>query len=88
MRKIKKELHVICRLKDSKVLYEYKGKKYQLSAQYRKVKTELSKSKRAGLFLKRVTVTMSGEPIIIVFVKGYSEPEESMVKGKKKKKEP
>jgi hypothetical protein len=31
---------------------------------------------------------MSGEPIIIVFVKGYSEPEESMVKGKKKKKEP
>ena len=31
---------------------------------------------------------MSGEPIIIVFVKGYNEPEESMAKGKKKKKEP
>lgn len=31
---------------------------------------------------------MSGDPIIIVFVKGYNEPEESAVKGKKKKKEP
>ena len=88
IRKVKKEFHVICRLKNSKVLYEYKGKKYQLSALYQKVKTALSKSKRTGLFLKRVTVTMSGEPVIIVFAKGYNEPEESMVKGKKKNKEP
>jgi hypothetical protein len=88
IRKVKKELHVICRLKDSKVLYEYKGKKYQLSALYQKVKKELSKSKRTGLLLKRVKVTMSGEPIIIVFVKGYSQPEESEVKGRKKKKAP
>lgn len=86
IRKIKKELHVICRLKDSKVLYEYKGKKYRLSALYQQVKKELSKSKRTGLLLKRVTVTMSGEPIIIVFVKGYNEPEETEAKGKKKKK--
>ena len=86
--KIKKELHVICRLKDSKVLYEYKGNKYRLSALYQKVKKDLSKSKRTGLFLKKVKVTMSGDPIIIVFVKGYNEPEESAVKGKKNKKEP
>jgi hypothetical protein len=88
IRKIKKELHVICRLKDSKVLYEYKGKKYQLSALYQKVKMQLGKSKRTGLFLKRVKVTMAGDPIIIVFVKGYHEPEASEVKGKKKEKEP
>jgi hypothetical protein len=88
IRKVKKELHVICRLKDSKVLYEYKGKKYQLSALYQKVKKELSKSKRTGLLLKKVRVTTSGEPIIIVFVKGYNEPEETEVKGKKKKKAP
>jgi hypothetical protein len=89
IRNIKKELHVICRLKDSKVLYEYKGKKYRLSALYQKVKKELRKSLRTGLLLKRVKVTMSGgsEPIIIVFVKGYNEPEESAVKGKKKQKE-
>lgn len=83
--KIKKELHVICRLKDSKVLYEYKGKKYQLSALYQKVKMEFSKSKRTGLLLKRVKVIMAGDPIIIVFVKGYNEPETSETKGKRKK---
>jgi hypothetical protein len=83
---IKKELHVICRLKDSKVLYEYKGNKYRLSALYQKVKKDLRKSKRIGLRLKRVKVTMSdsNKPIIIVFAKGYNEPEESVVKGKKK----
>ena len=86
--KIQKGLHVICRLKDSKVLYEYKGKKYRLSALYQKVKKDLSKNKRTGLFLKKVRVTMSGKPVIIVFVKGYNEPEESTVKGKKKSKEP
>ena len=86
--KIKKELHVICRLKDSKVLYEYKGKKYRLSVLYQKVKKDLSKSKRTGLFLKKIHVTMSASPVIIVFVKGYNEPEESTVEGKKKIKEP
>ena len=90
IRKIKKELHVICRLKDSKVLYEFKGSKYRLSALYRKVKKDLRRSKRTGLLLKRVKVTLSGsgDPITIVFVKGYNEPEESEVKGRKKHKEP
>jgi hypothetical protein len=85
---IKKELHVICRLKDSKVLYEYKGKKYQLSALYQKVKRKLSRSKRTGLFLKKVNVTMSGESIITVFVKSNHEPEASEIKAKRKEKEP
>lgn len=90
IRKIKKELHVICRLKDSKVLYEYKGSKYRLSALYQKMKKDLRKSKRTGLLVKRLKVTMSGsvDPIIIVFVRGYIEPEDSEVKGKKKQKEP
>jgi len=90
IRKIKKELHVICRLKDSKVQYEYRGKKYRLSALYQKVKKDFKKSKRTGLFLKRVTVTMPGsdDPILIVFVKGYKEPEESETKGKKVQTEP
>ena len=86
VRKIKKELHVICRLKDSKVLYEYQGKEYRLSSLYQKVKMQLYKSKRTGLLIKRVTVTMSGEPIIIVFAKGYSDPDSSQAKGKKKSK--
>ena len=37
--KIKKSIHVICRLKDSNVQYEYKGKNYKLSALYKKVKS-------------------------------------------------
>jgi hypothetical protein len=60
----------------------------KLDLALRMIERAVSNGLQAGLFLKRVTVTMSGEPIIIVFVKGYSEPEESMVKGKKKKKEP
>jgi hypothetical protein len=51
---------------------------------------ELKKSKRSGLALKRVKVIMTGsdETIIIVFVKGYNEHEESLLKGKRKQKEP
>ena len=90
IRNIHHKLHVICRLKDSKVLYEYKGKKYRLSALYQHVKKDLRKSNRTGLLLKRVKVIMPGsdQPAIIVFAKGYNEPEESSVKGKRKQKEP
>lgn len=90
IRKIRKNLHVICRLKDSKVLYEYKGRKYRLSALYQKVKKEFKKSQRTELFLKRVKVNMPGNdaPVIIVFAKGYNEPEASDIKGKKKQKTP
>ena len=90
IRKINKTLHVICRLKDTKVLYDYKGKKYRLSELYQKVKSGLKKDSRTGLLLKRIIVTLPGsnENVLIVFSKGYREPEEDTVKGSKKVKEP
>jgi hypothetical protein len=90
IRQINDDLHVICRLKDSKVLYEYKGKKYRLSELYQKVKASIRKDSRTGLYLKRVTVQLSDsvEPVVIVFAKGYHEPDNDEVKGKKKDKEP
>ncbi len=68
---------MICRLKDSKTKYEYQCKKYRLSALYQKVKNQFQKSKRTGLLLKRVTVTMPGSAqlVVIVFAKGYQEVE-------------
>lgn len=88
IRKIDEALHVICRLKDTKVLYGYKGKTYRLSELYQKVKSGLKKDSRTGLLLKRVTVTYPGSDAeaVIVFSKGYQEPENS-VKGEKKQKE-
>ena len=90
IRQINDDLHVICRLKNTKVLYEYKGKKYRLSELYQKVKGSIRKDSRTGLYLKRVTVTLSNsvEPLVIVFAKGYHEPDEDEVKGKKKEKAP
>ena len=90
IRKISNDLHVICRLKESKVLYEYKGKKYRLSELYQKVKSGLKKDLRTGLLLKRVTVKLpsSNELAVIVFSKGYCEPEDDTIKGNKKAKEP
>jgi len=88
--KIKKSIHVICRLKDSNVQYEYKGKKYKLSALYQKVKSQLKKDKRTGLLLKRVSVKLpqSDQTAVIIFSRGYCEPEIDKPKGSKKKKEP
>ena len=90
IRDIKKSIHVICRLKDSNVQYEYNGKKYKLSALYQKVKSQLKKDKRTGLLLKRVTVKLpqSDETAVILFSRGYCEPEIDKPKGSKKKKEP
>jgi ubiquitin len=89
IRQIKDSIHVICRLKDTKVQYEYEGKKYQLSQLYQKVKHQLKDDKRSGLRLKRVRVKLpqSDETAVIVFSKGYREPEIDTVKGKKKKKQ-
>ena len=89
IRKTSSHLHVICRLKDSKVLYEYKEKRYRLSDLYGKVKSTLKKNYRTGLLLRRVTVKLSNsdEEAVIVFAKGYHEPEDDTVKGKKKDKE-
>jgi len=90
IRDIKKGPHVICRLKDSKTQFVYQGKKYRLSALYQKVKGQLRKSKRTGLLIKRVTVKMPNDdkPVVIVFAKGYSEPETESIKGKKQKLQP
>jgi len=89
IREISQQLHVICRLKNSKTHYEYKAKKYQLCDLYRKVKLTLKKDSRTGLIIKRVTVRLPGseQDAVIVFAKGYHEPEEDTVKGKKKDKE-
>jgi len=86
IRKISDNLHVICRLKDSKVLYEYNGRAYRLSELYQKVKSGLKKDSRTGLLLKRVTVKLpkSEDKAVIVFSKGYHEPEDDTVKGRKK----
>lgn len=83
-------LHVICRLKDSRVLYEYQGKTYRLSDLYQKVKSRLRKDVRSGLLLTRVLVRLpeSNEEVVIVFCKGYQEPEDETIKGKKKGKSP
>ena len=85
-----KSIHVICRLKDSKVKYEYQGKAYQLSELYQKTKHGLRKDHRTGLVLKRVTVLLPGskDKAVIVFSRGYCEPQVDEPKGKKKEKEP
>jgi hypothetical protein len=81
---------VICRLKDTKVLYEYKGTNYRLSELYRRVKGSIKKDSRTGLYLTRVTVALSGsdEPVVVVFAKGYREPDQDEIKGKNRDKEP
>jgi hypothetical protein len=86
--KIKEGLHVICCLKNNHINYLYKGKKYNLSERYQKVKHQLKKDKRTDLFLKRVTVKLPefDQTVVIIFSKGYREPELDDSKGKKKKK--
>ena len=89
IRNIHRGIHVVCRLKNSNVRYEYKGRKYRLSKLYQKVRNGFRKDIRTGLLLKRITVTLpdSDDPMVIVFSKGYKEPALETVKGKKKEKE-
>jgi hypothetical protein len=49
----------------------------------------MKKDSRTDLCLKRVTVELSGfvEPLLIVFAKGYQEPDDG-INGKKRDKEP
>jgi len=90
IRKINDSIHVICRLKVSKIKYLYMDKYYTLSELYYKVKDRFKKDKRTGLLLARIAVKLpkSEEKVAIVFSKGYREPELDDVKGKKKQKEP
>jgi hypothetical protein len=87
---IKGHLHVVCRVKDSKTLYKSKDKGYRLSELYRKEKPAFKKNRRMGLVLPRVNVKLPGseEQAVIVFSKGYCEPEDDAIKGKMKDKEP
>ncbi len=88
IRSIKKSIHVICRLKNNRIKYEYHGKRYNLSEIYQKVKNGFKKDRKTGLLLKRVKVKLinSGEEALIIFSKGYREPEVDTVAGRKKKK--
>lgn len=81
---------MICQLKDSKVKYQYRGKAYQLSELYQKIKHDLREDSRTGLLLKRVMVLFLGsdQKAVIIFSKGYCEPQINETKGKKKKNEP
>ncbi|MDM8549562.1 transposase, partial [Desulfobacterales bacterium HSG2] len=82
-----KGIHVICRLKNSKVRYLYKGGLYTLAQLYKKVGKQFGKDKKTGLLLARITVRLpdSDEDVVIVFSKGYKEPGDDTVTGGKKK---
>jgi hypothetical protein len=88
IRSIKKSIHVICRLKNNRIKYEYQGRHYNLSEIYQKVKTDLKKDRKTGLLLKRVKVKLinSGEEALVLFSKGYHEPETDTVAGRKREK--
>ena len=90
IRNIHRDIHVVCRLKDSNVHYCYNGRKYKLSELYQKIRNGFRKDARTGLLLKRIKVTLPDcdEPVVILFSKGYQEPELEPVNGRKKKKEP
>jgi hypothetical protein len=51
-----KSIHVICRLKNNKVKYEYNGKAYQLCDLYQRVKRRLKKDQRTGLVMSQIIV--------------------------------
>jgi hypothetical protein len=86
---IKKGIHVICRLKKNRIKYEYRGNEYTLSEIYQKVKNGFKKDRKTVLLIKRVKVKIAktGQEAVIVFSKGYREPEVDTVAGRKKKKD-
>jgi hypothetical protein len=90
IRNIHRDIHVVCRLKNSNVHYWYNGRKYKLSELYQKIRNGFKKDARTGLLLKRVKVTLPDcdESVVILFSKGYQEPELEPVNGRKKKKTP
>ncbi len=85
-----KGMHVICRLKNGNIKYLYKGKGYNLEELYKKVRKKMKRDRKTGLFMARMRVIPPGsdEDVVIVFSKGYKEPEDDTVKGLKKKKQP
>ena len=77
VRNMNSAVHVVCRLKNTMVHYEYKGTPYRLSELYQKVTSTFRKDSHTGLLLARARVTLPGshESAVIVFSKGYKEPE-------------
>ncbi|MCP4297590.1 MAG: transposase [Proteobacteria bacterium] len=90
LRKIDHRIHIICRLKTSNEKYLFQEKSYSLVELYKRFKLQMKKDLKTGLLLTRVPVQLSqsGESVVIVFSKGYSEPELEQVPGKKMQKEP
>lgn len=90
IRDIDSNLHVICRLKKSKVRYTFKGKIYNLNELYQKVRHGLRRDSRLGIMIKRLRVQLPNDDseVVLVFTRGYNEPEDEEVAGKKKNKEP
>ncbi len=88
IRAIGRFIHVVCRLKDNNVLYEHQGKLYRLSELYQRVKDSFKKDPKTGLIMARIKVKMPGteEDAIILFSKGYKEPETEQTKGRKRDK--
>lgn len=86
VRAIDPSLHVICRLKKSKVKYLYQGKPYTLEELYQKVRLSMRKDARLGIKVARLTVQLpnNGSQVAIVFAKGYKEPEAEELPGAKK----
>ena len=86
---IKKGIHVICRLKKNRIKYKYRGNEYTLTEIYHKVKKGFTKDRKTGLLIKRVKVKIAktGQVAVIVFSKGYREPEVDAISGRKKKKD-
>ncbi len=89
IRNVDPRVHVVCRLKQSRVQYEYNGTFYTLGSLYQKTKARMKKDHKTGLTMTRVTVSMpdSDEDVVIVFTKGYKEPELDETGGKKKEKQ-
>jgi len=85
-----KGIHVICRLKNGNIKYLYKGNYHTLEELYRKVRKKMKRDRKTGLFMARLRVRLpdSEQDVVIVFSRGYNEPEDDTVKGLKKKKRP
>lgn len=89
IRAISSKIHVVCRLKQSKTHYYHNGKPFTLGLLYKQIQKRMRKNRKTGLDIGRVTVTIpnSNDPVVIVFVRGYQEPELDPVSGRKKTKD-
>jgi hypothetical protein len=82
-------LHAVGRLKNGKTRYLYQGKWLSLSQLYHAMKDKLIKDPELGCRVATVSVECrNGVEGIIVFVKGYKEPEAETVAGVKRNPEP